>query len=184
MYKTQIAKALKISTLRIQKCSYDLGFRELLQQKAINTRFKKGHKPFNKGTRMTEEQKERIKHTFFQRGHIPHNTKKDGEISVRKDKRGVTYLHYRVSMSHWIPLHRKIWQDIHGEIPKGFNVVFKNGDVLDVRIENLECISNTENMLRNTIHRFPEELKTDIRKLAKLKRIINKKTEKNEQTNI
>ncbi|WP_395974219.1 HNH endonuclease signature motif containing protein [Chryseobacterium cucumeris] len=180
----KIANELNICANKTRQRCYDLGFKELLQQKSIDSRFLKGHEPMNKGVRMTEEQKERIKHTFFQKGHLPHNTKNDGEISVRKDKRGIVYMYYRVSLSKWIPLHHKIWMEAHGEIPKGYNVIFKNKDTLDIRLENLECISNADNMMRNTIHRFPEELKTDIRKLAKLKRIINKKENKNEQINI
>jgi hypothetical protein len=158
-----------------QRC-HQLGFGELMKQKSINSRFNKGHEPLNKGKRMTEEMKEKIKHTFFQKGHLPHNTKDDGSISVRNDKRGIPYMHYRVSLSKWIPLHHKVWIDENGEIPKGHNVIFKNKNTLDVRLENLECISNTENMLRNTIQRYPDDLKLQLKKISKLKRIIKNKS--------
>lgn len=180
----QVANELGICANKTRKRCYDLGFRELLQQKSLFSRFEKGHVPTNKGTRMSEELKEKIKHTFFKKGNLPHNAKNDGDISVRTDKRGIPYMFFRTSLSKWIPLHHKIWIDAHGEIPKGHNIIFKNKDTLDVRLENLQCISNAENMLRNTIHRFPDELKTDIRKLGKLRRIINKKEKKNEQNYI
>jgi hypothetical protein len=54
-------------------------------------------------------------------------------------------------------------------------VVFKDGNQLNCIIENLECISNAELMQRNTIHRFPAELKSTIRLVNKLKRNINAK---------
>ena len=178
----QIANELGICANKTRKRCYELGFKDLLAQKTINSRFSKGHAPINKGVRMSEELKARIKHTFFQKGHIPHNTKDDGSISTRMDKRGIPYMYYRVNMSDWIPYHHKIWQDHHGKIPKKMNIIFKNRDTLDCRIENLEMVSNAELMKLNSIHRFPSEFKEQIRKLAKLKRIINKKITKNEQT--
>ena len=38
-------------------------------------------------------------------------------------------------------LHRQIWIDNFGEIPKGYVVHHKDGDTLNNSIENLECIS-------------------------------------------
>lgn len=176
----QIAKELGICAQKTRKQCYKLGFSDLLEQKSINSRFPKGHEPMNKGVRMSEEMKEKIKHTFFQKGNVPHNTKDDGSISTRLDKRGVPYMHYRIKMSHWIPYHHKVWQDHNGEIPKGMNIIFLNKNTLDCRIENLEMVSNENLMKLNSIHHFPEDLRISMRKLGKLKSIINKKTKENE----
>ena len=180
----QIAADLKCGKKLVTEACHELGFEEVLKRKEANSRFSKGHVPFYKGKRIPEEVKQRIKHTYFQKGHVPHNTKKDGDISVRRNRLGVDHLYYRVKMSEWIPLKNKLWIDAHGEIPKGYNIVLKNGDSLDVRLDNLECISNKDLMLRNTIHTFPKEMVLQIHKLAKLKRIINKKITKNEQTDL
>lgn len=177
-----IAKQMKRCPNRVRARCYELGFKELMAQKVLNSRFEKGLLPLNKGVRMSEELREKVKHTFFQKGHLPHNTKSDGEISFRKDKRGVIIPHYRVSMSQWIPLKNKIWIDHHGEIPKGHLIILKDGDNLNTSIENLECISMADNMRRNTIHRYPDDLKTDILKLRSLNRTL-KKVKKNGKTN-
>lgn len=37
-------------------------------------------------------------------------------------------------------LHHDVWRHTHGEIPPGHQVLFKNGDQEDFRLENLECL--------------------------------------------
>lgn len=139
-------------------------------------RFHKGHVPANKGKKMDPELKERIKHTFFQKGHIPPQTKYDGCISIRKDKRtGIPYQYIRIGKANWEELNRHIWEKVHGPIPKGFNVVFKDGNVMNCIITNLELISDAELMRRNSIQRYPPEVKKSIRLVKKLERTIKKK---------
>lgn len=41
--------------------------------------------------------------------------------------------------------HRHIWEMFNGSIPKGYVIDHKNGDSLDNRIENLQCITQREN---------------------------------------
>jgi hypothetical protein len=52
---------------------------------------------------------------------------------------------------------------------------FKDGNRLNVNIENLELVSNGENMAKNTIMRFPKEVRQTIRILNKIKKVINEK---------
>jgi HNH endonuclease len=112
-------------------------------------RFTKGHTPANKGKKMPTELKERIKHTFYPKGHKPHNTKYDGAISERTDSKGRCYKYIRAEEGKWVLLHRLIWEKHHGPLPDKHVVRFKNGNSLDVRIENLECISMEKNARRN-----------------------------------
>ncbi len=135
-------------------------------------RFKKGHIPANKGKKMTPEVRERVKHTWFKKGNEPHNTKHDGYISVRRDSKGRYYAHIRVALGKFELLHRHIWEQHNGPVPKGQIVVFKNGDTSDFRIENLEMITREENMLRNTRHNYPQDLQQAIMALNKLKKVI------------
>lgn len=134
------------------------------------TRFKKGQIPPNKGKKMDPELKKRIKHTFFTKGHLPHNAKYDGAISVRHEKNGTPYYWIRLSKANWELLHRHIWMQHNGPIPKGFNIAFKDGNQANCKLENLELISNEELMNRNTIQRYPPELKKAIRLISKIER--------------
>ena len=145
------------------------------------TRFTKGHIPANKGKSldqfMNPETIKKFKQNRFKPGHTPHNTKSDGHISIRNLK-GTKYKFIRLSLNDWIPYHHYIWCHLEGrKIPKGMNLVFKDKNTLNCHIDNLELITNEELMSRNTIHRFPEELKSTIRTLSKLKKTIQNATE-------
>ena len=42
---------------------------------------------------------------------------------------------------YWLPKQRKIYEEVYGEIPDGYMVVFLNQDSTDFSIENLYCIN-------------------------------------------
>ena len=44
----------------------------------------------------------------------------------------------------WKFLQRLLWEKENGPIPKGMNVVFRNGDRNDIRMENLMLMNNKE----------------------------------------
>lgn len=69
-------------------------------------------------------------------------------------------------------VHHLVWEQHHGQVPAGHAVVFKDRDKANIEIENLELITRAELCRRNSIHRYPPELKHAIRTLAKLKRTI------------
>ena len=144
--------------------------------KNTSTQWKKGHKPINKGKRwyefMSQEGQEKSFQTTFKEGHLPHNTKKDGEISIRIDKRGVKNQFIRISLSKWMPLSHYNWIQVHGPIPKGHCVVYKDRNTMNANIDNLELITQADNCRRNSIMRFPPELRSTIKALGKLKKTI------------
>ena len=142
--------------------------------RGINTRFKKGQSPPNKGKKMTPELRKKCEHTFFKKGNLPVNTLRDGAITTRNDKRGVPQKYIRISLGKWQYLSNYNWEKQNGPIPKGYNVVFKDKNTLNCDIENLEMISNAELMQRNTIHQYPKELQQIIRTLGKLNKTIKK----------
>lgn len=143
-------------------------------------RFKKGQIPPNKGKPMSKEVYEKVKPTMFKKGNMPQNTKYDGHLSIRTDKRaGRSYIYVRVSLGKYRELHRVMWEQANGKIPKGFNVVFKDNNTSNVRLENLELVSNAELMARNTIQRYPNELKSLIKLLSKLRKEIRNGEELN-----
>ncbi|MEE6129144.1 HNH endonuclease signature motif containing protein [Chryseobacterium arthrosphaerae] len=155
--------------------------KELAATRKESGMFRKGKIATNKGKKqieyMSPEAIEKTKASRFQKEHIPHNAKTDWEEVQRKDSSGNKYWMIKIPENRKLVYkHVWLWENKNGKVPKGYNVVFKNKNTLDARLENLECISKAENMLRNTIHRYPEELKVKIRKLSKLKRIIKKKS--------
>lgn len=181
----KIAKELKRDQTYVSKRAHELGYSELIQEKAMKSRFQKGHETFNKGKNMKDyldpDTIEKIKKSQFQKGHEPHNTTYDGHVSLRHDsKTGIPYFHIRVRKGHFEHLHRYIWEKENGPVPEGKIVVFKNGDTLDVRIDNLQVISREENMLRNSKHNIPREV---IPSMAMISQIKNKIKQYEEQIN-
>ena len=135
------------------------------------SRFPKGHTPVNKGQKMSAELYEKIRPTMFKNGSTPANTKFDGHERLSKDG----YIEVRIRQGKYKLKHRHIWEQHNGEIPNRHIVVFKDRNKLNFDINNLELITFEDNMRRNTIHRYPEEIKQTIKTLTKLKKQINEK---------
>lgn len=155
--------------------------REIIEQRIIDSRIKKGNVPINKGKKqeeyMSAETIERTKTTRFQKGIIPHNTKdKDGVITIRQDKRGVPYKHIRITKGKWQEYHRYLWEQANGKIPPKHCVCFKDGNTLNVILDNLQLITMNENARRNqqAFLSLPPELQ-------QTKTLINKLNKKVEQ---
>ena len=133
--------------------------------------FKTGNKPYNYGQNMSTLLYENCQKTMFKKGRKPHNTRKEGEESKSKD--GYTYV--KISDNDWRLKHRVIWEKVNGPIPDDQIVVFKDNNQLNFDINNLELISKSENMLRNTIRQYPEPIQQIIKLNNKLKKQINAK---------
>lgn len=111
------------------------------------SRFKKGHRPANKGTNFIAGG--RSVETRFKKGDDPHNTKHDGAISIRSDKCGRRYKWIRISKRKWQMLHVHNWIKENGEIPEGYIVIFKNKDSMNCDPENLLLITRAQHAKRN-----------------------------------
>jgi hypothetical protein len=152
-----------------------------LQNCCKQTQFKKGNKPHNIGKKLEEwmPQKtiEKFKKTQFKKGNDPHNSLPVGTEVLRIDKRsGKHYWMVKVEgFKSLVYKHVYIFENHHKlKVKRGENVIFKDGNTNNLSIDNLECITNVELMERNTLHRYPEDLKKQIRKISKLKKIIKK----------
>ena len=149
-----------------------------LNEKGLAHRFKKGTPAHNKGKKIIEympaESIKRCAETQFKKGMQPHNVMSDWQESIKTDSKGRQYKTIKLPGAKTLTFkHVWVWEQANGKVPKGFNIVFKDKNTMNCEIENLECISNAELMLRNTIQRYPRELKHVIRLTAKLNKIIN-----------
>jgi len=119
--------------------------------------FKKGIVPFYKGKKVPEEIRQRNAHTCFKKGNKPVNTTYVGDVRKRVRKNRIksdgTYQRYLVikiaEPNNWEFLHRHIWMQHHGTIPKGMLIVFRDDNPDNCVIENLEMITRKENAIRN-----------------------------------
>lgn len=136
-----------------------------------HTRFEKGNKPWNEGKKCPNLLLTNAAKTMFKPGNKPFNTKEQNAISIRIDTSGKQYKYYKIADSQWVLYHRWLWEQANGPIPAKHIVRFIDGNTMNVELSNLECIPMSENANRNTIHRFPDDLK----KLIRLKSKLNKK---------
>jgi len=136
------------------------------------TRFKQGLAPWNKG-RKGLPSGGRSKETQFGKGHMPHNWVPVGTEQVRDGYRYRKVTDTR-TRHDWKPVHIILWEQVNGPIPAGHCLCFKDGNREHIEVSNLELITRSEHMQRNTIQRYPPALKDAIRAIGKLKRTIRK----------
>lgn len=136
----------------------------LFTERGKATRYRKGippTKPIQKGQRISPQ-------TEFKKGEKPLNTlpigteikKGDGYIWVKVREEGLPGRPWRL----WEQKHRLLWQSFHGEIPLGYKLIFKDGNIDNCTIENLMLVSNSEHAVMNMLHlsRSSETTETSI----------------------
>ena len=142
----------------------------------VGSRFQKGHPSWNKGISYTAGG--RSAETRFKAGTLSGKAamllQPVGTERVTKD--GIRQRKIRDDgppQRRWKSVHMILWEETNGVVPPGHIVVFRDKNTQNIDVGNLELISRAENMRRNTIHRYPPELKETIRQLGKLKRAIS-----------
>jgi hypothetical protein len=173
-----LGRADSTARQRLERLGYSVPA-EVAERFRLLATYRPGQSPFNKGRKMSEycspEFIKKFNRTTWRKGNIPHNTyAHDGVITIRKDKRGVNFKWIRISKGVWLPLHQHTWQQHNGEQPNGMCVAFKDRDTMNCNISNLELITRKENMLRNSVQRFPEEIRKTIHTIGILNRKLNR----------
>lgn len=153
--------------------SYESGRINKLTLKGEAFRFKKGNVPMNKGRKQIEympiESIERTSATRFKKGNVPFNKKDVGTERISK------YGYIEMNTGNgYVLKHRHIWETNMGPIPKGMIIGFKDGNKLNLELSNLELLTMKENMLRNSIQRFPAEVIDAIKLVSKLNKKLKK----------
>lgn len=149
---------------------------------SIASRIKPGSVPPNKGQRRPGWAPGRMAETQFRKGrpaheaanYVPLGTEKvdpKRKVVVRK----VTDDPSVFPANRWRPVHVLVWEATHGAVPDGHIVRFKAGmktfDSAQITEDRLELVSLAENMRRNTIHNYPEDLK----KVMQLRGVLNRR---------
>ena len=139
----------------------------------LTGRFKKGHIPANKGTHPPTVG--RMAETQFKRGGLPPNTKPVGYERITKD--GYVEVKIKMRPSHpsyndnFKAKHHIVWEEAHGPIPKGYVVMFADGNKRNFDLDNLILASRAEvaaiNTLKGVIKGKPELTKM-IHKIVKV----------------
>ncbi len=139
--------------------------------RGVSQRFPKGSVPWNKGMKGLQTGG---KATQFKPGQKPNNWLPVG--SYRFSKEG--YPQPKVTDTgdpprYWLAVHIILWTEVHGPVPDGYALKFKDGNKQNIDLENIELISRREPMALNSVHNYPPELKQVIRLKASLTRKIN-----------
>lgn len=108
----------------------------------VDGKFKKGNVPYNKGTKGISKPNSGC----FKKGNIPANHRPIGSERVNRDG----YIEVKVAEPNkWKFKQRVIWEQHYGKIPKGYVVMFGDGDKRNFNIDNLILITNRQLQVMN-----------------------------------
>lgn len=111
----------------------------------LTGRFEKGNVPPNKGRKGYCAPGSEKGH--FKKGHTPMNKLPIGTVLTKSDG----YLWRKVGQGarEWRQEHLIVWEAAHGPVPKGSVIIFLDGNVKNVSINNLACVTKAENARLN-----------------------------------
>lgn len=118
----------------------------------VDTKFKKGHIPFNKGKKI-EHIHPNSKKTQFKSGHKPKNWCPIG--TERIDKEGYVYVKVNdlpkvKKKVNWKQKSHIVWEQTHGKkIPQGSKIMYLDGNKQNLDPNNLELITYGESAALN-----------------------------------
>lgn len=107
--------------------------------------FDKDHIPQNKGKK--GQCAPGCEKGWFRKGNTPENHKPVG--SERIDTKDGYTLIKNAEPNVWELKHKVIYEEVHGKVPDGCVVTFLDGDITNLKIDNLEAITMGESLLLN-----------------------------------
>ena len=144
------------------------------------SRFQKGAVPANKGLRRPGWSAGNMKATQFAKGNKPHTWVPVGSLRITFDGLLCRKLNELPGPSkmRWFPVHRLVWEAVHGPVPAEHVVAFKPGRrttvEAEITLDAVELLTRAQIMARNTIHNLPRELASLMQLRGALNRQINK----------
>lgn len=152
---THRAVAAQAFKLRLKK-DREWWFSRVLASKGL---FQKGQKSWNKGKKyqhtLSKEKLKNIRANQFKKGSTPANTQPVGTITLRnalgnKKNGNNSYFYIKVAEGKWMLLHRYVWMKAGRKLLKDHLIWFKDGNIANCKLSNLEQITRKEGMLRNS----------------------------------
>jgi hypothetical protein len=157
---------------------------ESLMNAGAPYRFRPGNVPHQAGKKGWDAGG-RSHETRFKKGQRPHTWRPIGTERICFDG----YLQRKVSDTgypprDWKGVHVLNWEAVHGPVPDGHALTFRDGNRQNCAIENLELVSRVELMRRNSYHtRYPKEIGQAIQLRGALVRKINRLERQREDRN-
>ncbi len=110
----------------------------------LTGRFEKGHTPANKGKKVGSYPG--MVATQFKPGRMPHNHRPVGSERITRDG----YLERKVAEPKtWRSVHVLNWEQVHGPVPEGHALIFKDGDRTNCEVDNLLLVTRGELAIMN-----------------------------------
>lgn len=134
----------------------------------VATRFKPGHKTWNKDKPGTTGLHDNCRATQFKPGQKPHTTAPIGAYRINVTK-GIPRLEQKLNDKpgpnhvRWIPVSRIVWEQHHGPIKPKHIVVFADSKqattvLEEITVDKLICITRAEHARRNSMYSKDHEL--------------------------
>lgn len=110
----------------------------------LNGQFKKGQEPWNKGIKGIYAKG--CEKTWFKKGNTPVNHKPVGSERITVDG----YTEIKVAEPNkWRLKQQLIWEKYNGTIPKGYSILFGDGNKRNFDIDNLILVSRQQLLIMN-----------------------------------
>ena len=117
----------------------------------LDGRFKPGRTPFNKGKKGLNFGG---KETQFKKGYTPKNYRPVGSERINADG----YAEIKIAdPNKWRMKHTVIWEKENGPLPKGYAVIFGDGDKANFNINNLLLVSRKQLLILNKKHLIKDD---------------------------
>ncbi len=166
----EIGSTYGVIMRRLKKWGLEIPKDVVIRNKNLSY-YQKGSIPGNKGRKqseyMSKEAIEKTRASRFQKGHEPHNTKYNGHERITKEG----YIEIRIKKGEYRLKHLYNWEQINGKLPKNHCLSCVDGNKQNTDPNNWKIISRAENMYKNSIHAFPEEI---IPSMVLINKITNK----------
>lgn len=138
---TSVKELTKLFNDRFQKNKTYLQISAALRNRklksGLDTRFKKGGIPLNKG----KKQPGKVSSTSYRKGNVPRNKKEIGHERI--DYKGNILIKVAEDGKQsdcWKLKHRLLWERENGPVPKGYVIMFLDQNKENIMLENLLLI--------------------------------------------